>query len=143
LYQASVADTTYGAFAALALLAGAWIDDAWDGDTPLTASALFAIAGGATIAHDFFMQPEGFAGVHVLEGIKWPPLPVPPYVLLVLSLAFCACIALAVILPARAWWRLPSRGATLTAALGVAFALSGAGVFWIIPEVSRHLSFKQ
>lgn len=142
LSVASVGETTYGAYAAVALLAGAFLDDVWEASAPQAVAAVLAGSFGAIVAHDVFMAPENFAGIHVLEGIKWPPLTVPPYILLFAGLAWSGLVAAGVLSsPGGSRW-LPSRPSLLAGAVGMQLALALCTVFYIVPEVSKHLSYK-
>lgn len=143
LFAASVGDTTFGAYAAVALLAGAFLDDACEAAGPQALAGLAVIAGAATLAHDFFMAPEGFVGAHVIEGIKWPPVvTAPAYLLLVAGLLWAALLGAALILPTTSSRWLPSRRALVSAALGTALALTVLTIAWVVPQVSQHLSMK-
>jgi 4-amino-4-deoxy-L-arabinose transferase-like glycosyltransferase len=145
LYSASVADTTFGAYAGIALLAGAALDDAWESSAARLLPALLVLVGAVAIAHDFFMTPEGFAGVHVLEGIKWPPLPAPPYVILVGGIVWAALACAGLVAPRDPSPPVPrflDRRVMIAGSLGAALLLAGVSVYWIVPEVSKHLSYK-
>jgi hypothetical protein len=48
----------------------------------LTRECILRVGVAIVLAHDFFLQPESYAGAHVLEGIKWPPLNAPPIFIL-------------------------------------------------------------
>ena len=142
LHDATLTETTYGAFAAIALLAGAFLDDVWDASAPQAVAAILAASFAAIVAHDFFMSPEAFAGAHVLEGIKWPPISQPPIIILAAGLWWSALMALALVVPARASRLLPSRQSLLAGALGMSLLLSAISVYLIVPEISKHLSYK-
>lgn len=143
LFLASVGETSYPGFVAVALLAGAFLDDLLDSDGGQPVAALVAIAGGATITHDFFMAPEGMLGAHVLEGIKWPSVvTAPTWFILGAGLLWTALVAAALALPGgRPAW-LPSRSRLALGAMGTACLLTVASIYWIVPTLSQHLSMK-
>ncbi len=139
---ASVGDVAFAALAAVALLAAAFLDEVMDGErASLGLAGLIVALAAATVGHDFFLNPETLAGAHVVDGIKWPsPLVVEPYVMLVLALGWGVIAGLALALkPGRG---LLARQGMVLGTVGAALAFTLATTYWIIPEVSKHLSFK-
>jgi hypothetical protein len=148
LYAASVGDTFFAAYPAIALAAGWLIDELWDEREHAPVAGLAVALGAILIAHDLFMQPELGAGPHVLEGIKWPgPLTHEPWLFLVGGVAWAALVGLAFALPPRAdsppSSSLPlERRSLLGGAMAVSLAYTLGLTFWVIPSVSHHLSYK-
>lgn len=150
LYSSVAGATAFGAFAALALLIGDYLDEVWDDPTPLRVAGLVAGIGAAAIAQDLFLDPQRWIGAHTLTELKWPePLRAPPYFGLFLGLAWAMLVGLALATrPAstanaagsRAWWG-RRQGLFIGAALAAFVLTAGAG-FWVVPAASRHLSYK-
>jgi 4-amino-4-deoxy-L-arabinose transferase-like glycosyltransferase len=137
LQCATVGEVAFVSVAAVALLAGIFLDEVLDDPRPLALPALVIALGAAILAHDFFLMPEKFAGAHVLEGIKWPgPLLAAPYVILFMGLAWGGVLGLAHIVKHQ------RRETLVFGAVGVAILTALTTSFWIIPSVSAHLSYK-
>jgi 4-amino-4-deoxy-L-arabinose transferase-like glycosyltransferase len=138
----AVGDVAFAALPAVALLAGAFLDEVMDDERAhLGLAGLIVALGAATVAHDYFLNPETLAGAHVIEGIKWPsPLVWEPFLMLGLALGWGVLAGVALALrPSKSL--LGRQGVTL-ATVGAALLFTLTTTFWIIPEVSKHLSFK-
>jgi hypothetical protein len=140
LHAASMGDVAFAGAAAVCLLAGGWLDDVMDGMEPQGVAALIVGMAAAVVAHDFFLTPEKMLGAHVLEGIKWPPLNAAPYVILGLGLLWGGAMALG--LASKAGDGLLSRQKLLWAGVGVGVFTTLVTTYWIVPDVSKHLSYK-
>ncbi|MSP60353.1 MAG: hypothetical protein EXR72_08430 [Myxococcales bacterium] len=141
LQAASVADVAFAGIGALALLAGWFLDEMLDEPARMPFAALGVFLGAAVLAHDFFLMPEKWAGAHVVEAIKWPsPLTITPYVLLGLGLVWGGLAAAG--LAARPRAGLLGRASLLWLSMGAALVAAVVSTFWITPDVSKHLSYK-
>ncbi len=128
------------------LLVGAWLDDLLDTPELFPFAALTAALGAIVIGRDFFVFPELFVGVHLLETIRWPgPLSVFPYVIMGYAGFFAAVIGLAIGVPlartsAGDEARLRNRRRLVGGAVGVALLMALATAHIIVPRCSQHLS---
>ncbi len=128
------------------LLVGAWLDDLLDVPDAQPFAALTAALGAIIIGRDFFVFPEQYVGVHMLETIRWPgPLTAIPYVIVGFACFFAGVIGLAIGVPlARASSpveaRLRGRFILVAGALGASLVLALGTAHYIVPHVSKHLS---
>lgn len=158
-------DARFPALAALALAAGAFLDEALEGERSEPVLGLLVATGTMIVARDFFLAPEELASVHLVSGnkVKWPPT-------LSVGVAF---LAAGLIVGLGIYTGLATRGRALGRVAmrdlgegprvwrtrverlvveigrwGVQAAVVGAIVFagflahGIVPMLSRHLSFK-
>lgn len=172
LFHAGVSEQAhFGAWAAIALLAGLWLDELWEAREFAVVAGLFAIIGAALLAHDYLMFPESWAGAHVLDGIKWPTpaggervflglriptaLTLAPQLILFVGLVWGALVALACAVRPDGLspeedaatgpgvlGGLAGRQSLLAGSLLAALVAAAGTVYWVIPEVSQHLSYK-
>ena len=171
LFQASVGDVGFGAHAAIALLAGSFLDELWDQRALPIFTGLLVVIGAAVIAHDFFMFPEDYVGAHLLDGIKWPAattqehvilryihlptaLAVIPGLILLSGMTWALLIGIGCVLrPAPASESVGDaatpahptnlRGRFLTGVVAVSLVSTLATTYWVIPEVSTQFSYKE
>ena len=139
LQSAWIGELAFPAIAGIALLAGDFLDGALDDDGsrgPLAMFGFLALIGVVVLAHDVFLTPEHYLGAHVLDGIKWPgPLEAAPFVILAAGCVFALCIGFGLGL-GRA------RSVLLQLGVGVGLLIAIGGVYWMVPALSAHLSFK-
>lgn len=142
LHFASVGETMYPAFVALALLAGDTLDRALADERRFVYAGFIIIIGAVILGHDVFMQPESLAGAHLVEALKWSgPLGVVPYALLGIGLFWGLTMALGLAaLPAAQPWR--GREAFFLGALALTLGQTFYVTYSIVPGLSRHLSAK-
>lgn len=146
--SAAVVDVALPVAPALALLVGAYADEAL-GDARLRPfSGLVVTLGAIVLGRDFFVSPEQLASMHLLESVRWPgPLTHVPYVALAFAAFFAGVVGLglgAPLAPANADRSDDKRrrGRTLLLGAGGAALLAWALAvdFWLVPQVSKHLS---
>jgi 4-amino-4-deoxy-L-arabinose transferase-like glycosyltransferase len=128
------------------LLVGAWLDDLLDSPEPQPFAALTAALGAVVIGRDFFVFPEQYVGVHMLETIRWPgPLTGIPYVIIAYACFFAGVIGLAIGVPltratAPLEAKLRARSILVGGAIAASLLMALGTAHFIVPQVAKHLS---
>ncbi|HEX4461317.1 MAG TPA: glycosyltransferase family 39 protein [Polyangia bacterium] len=128
------------------LLIGAWLDDLLDSPDAQPFAALTAALGVIIVGRDFYVFPEQFVGVHMLETIRWPgPLTAIPYVIVGFACFFAGVIAVALGVPlARASApveaKLRGRFILVGGAIAASLVMALGTAHYVVPHVSKHLS---
>lgn len=157
-------DARFPALAAIALAIGVFLDEALEGERSEPVLGLLIATGTMVIARDFFLNPEELVSVHLFgTKVKWPPTLGVGYVFLAAGLLVGGGIytglstrgrALGRVAPrdlgaaARPWQRRLERLVVELGRWGVQAAVVTAVLFaaflahFIVPQLSRHLSFK-
>jgi Dolichyl-phosphate-mannose-protein mannosyltransferase len=128
------------------LLIGAWLDDLLDSPDPQPFAALTAALGAVVVGRDFFVFPEQYVGVHMLETIRWPgPLTGIPYVIIAYACFFAGVIGLAIGVPltraaAPLEAKLKARYTLVGGAIAASLLMALGTAHFIVPQVAKHLS---
>jgi hypothetical protein len=131
---------------ALMLLAGWYLDGALRDGKLVPFAALAVALGALVLGRDFFVFPEQFIGVHVLEAVRWPgPLTQLPYLVMAYGAFWAGILGLALGVPlvppfASHERRRRARGLLVTAAAGSSLVMALVTAHVIVPQVSKHLS---
>jgi 4-amino-4-deoxy-L-arabinose transferase-like glycosyltransferase len=146
IQAAGVADLALPVAPAVLLLIGGYLDERLDEPQRFPFAGLTAGLGAIILGRDFFLFPESYVGVHILESIRWPgPLTAVPYVLLVFAAFFGSAVGYALgapVAPAAASdeRKRRARAFVFGGAAASALALALVTTNWIVPQVSKHLS---
>src|SRR5207253_5074493 len=68
---AGVADLHVPVGPALLLLVGGYLDDLLDDARPLPFAGLTVLVGALILGRDFFLFPEQYVAVHMMEQVRW------------------------------------------------------------------------
>ena len=155
-------DARFAPLAPLALALGAFLDEALEGERAEPVLGLLAGTGTMVVARDLFLAPEELASLHVLTKVKWPPqLRIAPGFLLV-GLVVALGVYLALATRGRALGKVALRDVSdagalrrrlerwavsvgrwgIHAAIGAALLFAALVVHGLLPQLSRHYSFK-
>jgi 4-amino-4-deoxy-L-arabinose transferase-like glycosyltransferase len=148
LHSASVQDLHVPLGVPLLLLVGGYLDSvlADPAAKPLPFAALAVALAALVLGRDFFLFPEQFVGVHMLEPVRWPgPLTHVPYVVMAFAAFWAGTIGLGLgvpLAPANASdeKRVHGRRLLLGAAAASTLVFALITTWWIVPQVSKHLS---
>jgi 4-amino-4-deoxy-L-arabinose transferase-like glycosyltransferase len=148
LHEVTLADLIVPAAPILALLAGAWFDDALEQPGVRAIEGVSIAALAIILGHDIMLTTDAFVSVQASEQIRWPqPIYWTGNVLFGFLSAFGALVAIALALPV-VWGEqgAPQRDRTqrsmLCGALVVQVLFAFALVQWFVPLASKHLSPK-
>lgn len=159
LFGLQTGSARFPALAAVALAAGAFLDEALERRRGEPVLGLIVAAGTVIVARDFFQGPEEIVSTHLLDKVKWPPtVVVGPAVLalgLIVAAGFYAGFAGGGLrapgdgaAPLPGWRRWPRAALRLGARAGLPLAIVGAIaaalglIFVLLPALSKHYSFK-
>jgi 4-amino-4-deoxy-L-arabinose transferase-like glycosyltransferase len=125
---------------ALMLLVGGFVDELLDDPRPLPFAGLAVALGALVLGRDFFLFPEHYVAVHMLEAVRWPgPLTNVPYIIMAFAGFFGGVIGLAMGVPFTGKWD-RGRQLLLSVGFGAALVMALVSAHYIVPQVSKHLS---
>jgi 4-amino-4-deoxy-L-arabinose transferase-like glycosyltransferase len=155
--SAGVADLHLPVGPALMLLIGGYLDELIDDPRLLPFAGLAVSVAVIILGRDFFLFPEQYVAVHMMEQVRWPgPLVQLPYIVMAFAVFFGGVLMLALAVPLTRWKaitpeeikhrddaQLRGRRVALAVAAGSALVLMLVTAQWIIPQVSKHLSARE
>jgi 4-amino-4-deoxy-L-arabinose transferase-like glycosyltransferase len=130
------------------LLIGGYLDDVLSQVEPLPFAGLVAALGALILGRDFFLFPESYVGAHITESIRWPgPLTNVPYVIMAYAAFWAGVVGLGLGVrlahkDADAATHQKGRRLLIGGALGASMLMALATAWWIVPQVSKHLSVR-
>ncbi|HZS38014.1 MAG TPA: glycosyltransferase family 39 protein [Polyangia bacterium] len=154
---AGVADLHIPVGPALLLLVGGYLDELLDDPRPLPFAGLTVAVGALILGRDFFLFPEQYVAVHMMEQVRWPgPLTHLPYLVMAFAGFFGGVLGLGLGAPLvrggaasdderkrRDAAQVRGRRMLIAASGGAALLMMLVSEYWIIPQVSKHLSARE
>jgi hypothetical protein len=151
-----VGEVSFPGLAAIALLCADILDRALAEPRGLGHAGFAVFVGALLLAHDLAEGPEHYAGAHIVGTLQWPPLDSPRFVLTAVGIVWGLLVGLALGLPpspaqeAEGGTGTPGGPATAQGwrhrltlfAYGLALVNALGTVYWLVPELSKHLSSK-
>jgi hypothetical protein len=155
-------EARFVALAPIALAIGSLLDEALEGDRAEPVLGLLVATGTMVVARDFVLAPEELVSVHTLAKVHWPPVLKVGPLFLGVGLLFAGGIYTGMATRGRALgrvalrdlgkagkWRQRIEKVVVEAGrFGIQIAVGTALVFalvlghYLVPTLSKHLSFK-
>jgi hypothetical protein len=155
-------EARFVALAPIALAIGALLDEALEGERAEPVLGLLVATGTMVVARDFVLTPEELVSVHTLAKVRWPPAMKMGPVFIAVGVFFAGGIytglatrgralgrvALRELGAAGVWRRRIEKAAVEAGRYGIQVAVVSAVLFaamlgyYIVPTLSKHLSFK-
>jgi len=155
-------EARFVALAPIALALGALLDEALEGRRAEPVLGLLVATGTMVVARDFVLGPEELVSVHTLAKVRWPPTVKLGHEFLLIGGIFAAGIYTGLATRGRAlgrvalrelgtagrWRRRVEKIVVEAGRYGIQIAVGSAVVFslavahYLVPTLSKHLSFK-
>jgi hypothetical protein len=155
-------EARFVALAPIALAIGALLDEALEGDRAEPVLGLLIATGTMVVARDFDITPEELVSVHTLAKVHWPPTLKMGPLFLAIGVLFAGGVYTGLATRGRAlgrvamrelgaagpWRRRIEKAVVEVGRYGIQAALAVALIFaftlgqYLVPSLSKHLSFK-
>lgn len=156
-------EARFVALAPIALAIGALLDEALEGERAEPVLGLLVATGTMVVARDFVLAPEELVSVHTLTKVRWPPTVKLGNEFMVVGLLFAGGIYTGLATRGRAlgrvalrdlgsnagkWRRRIEKAVVEAGRYGIQAAVVVALLFsiflghYLVPTLSKHLSFK-
>jgi hypothetical protein len=162
LFVLMTGEARFAALAPVALAIGALLDEALEGERAEPILGLLVATGTMVVARDFVLTPEELVSVHTLAKVHWPPTINLGPVFIAIGLLFAGGIytglstrgralgrvALRDLGAAGAWRQHIEKAVVEAGRYGIQVAVASAVLFagivglYLVPTLSKHLSFK-
>ncbi len=162
LFVLMTGEARFAALAPVALAVGALLDEALEGKRAEPVLGLLVATGTMVVARDFVLTPEELVSVHTLAKVHWPPTINLGPVFIVIGLLFAGGIYTGLSTRGRAlgrvalrdlgaagpWRRCIEKAVVEAGRYGIQVAVASAVLFagvvglYLVPTLSKHLSFK-